>query len=433
MNRLNRRGFLHQGVAIGLGAGAFVQPQQCLAANDKIQIACIGVRSRGNTLMHVFADEAGCEITHICDVREILREVRGNDIKRSTGKTPKLVNDYRLLLDNPSIDVFVIATPDHWNAILTIEACLAGKDVYVETPFSHNIIEGKAARDVAWKKQRIVQVGTQFRSAPYLTEAVEYLRSGSIGQVVFGRSWQTSRQSEVTLPPTTRQPKDLDYDMWQGPCVLRPYHATIVDGAWPYFAEYGSGDLGIDGIHVIDLCRYAMGLTTLPSAVSASGGKLTFGNSAQEWPDTLIVTFDFPGKVMQHEMRTRPNPYLHGSSEGVAIYGENGCVLITRDNWKVFDQADKLLVGSGSAARSISELAHVRNFLDAVRSRDRQTLNQEIASAHISTSMCHAANVAWQTGKKLNIDPNLESFNDPAANRLLGRKYREGFELPKTT
>jgi predicted dehydrogenase len=343
---------------------------------------------------------------------------------------PTLVNDYRTLLDDPSVDVFMVATPDHWHAMLTIDGCLHGKDVYVEKPASHNILEGKTAVAAARKKDRMVQMGTQIRSAPFLKEAAAYVRSGALGKVIYGKAWETDRNGRVRLAPDGTPPRDLDYELWQGPCPERPYNATIVDGAWRWLFDYGTGDLGNDGVHRIDYCRYVMGPEGMPAAIGASGGKLFFTDDDQEWPDTLLVQYEYPGQILQYEMRLWSKPKLFGATEGAVIYGEGGWVLLTNTGWKAFDAADKL-VKQGETSGSQAQQAHVRNFLDAVRSRKRDSLNQEIASGHISTAMCHAGHIAWRTGKKLRFDPRSESFDEPEANRYVGREHRKGFELPE--
>ncbi len=207
---------------------------------------------------------------------------------------PKLVRDYRELLSDPSIDAFMVATPDHWHALLTIEGCLAGKDVYVEKPASHNIREGRVAVAAARKKDRIVQMGTQIRSAPFLKEARAFVESGALGQVISGRAWETARNSAVKLAPDGAPPEGIDYDLWQGPVPEHPYNHTIVEGAWRWRFDYGTGDLGNDGVHRIDYCRYVMGLDDWPEAISASGGKFFFDDD-QQWPDTQFVTYDYRG------------------------------------------------------------------------------------------------------------------------------------------
>jgi predicted dehydrogenase len=429
MSETTRRGFVKQSTTLGLGL-TFSAGARVFAANDKIGVACIGVRGRGNSVMQSFAAEPDCEITHICDVNQTVREQRGAEMKQRTGRMPRLVNDYRTLLDDRSVDVFMVATPDHWHALLTIDGCLHGKDVYVEKPSSHNILEGKTAVAAARKHERMVQVGTQIRSAPFLHEAAAYVRSGALGKVIYGKAWETDRNTEVRLAPNGTPPRGLDYDLWQGPCPERPYNPTIVGGAWRWLFDYGTGDLGNDGVHRIDYCRYVMDLDGMPTAISASGGKLFFTDDDQEWPDTLLVQYEYPGQVLQYEMRLWSRPKLFGATEGAVVHGENGWLLLTNTSWKAFDAADKL-VKQGETSGAQAQQAHIRNFLDAVRSRRRESLNQDIASGHVSTAMCHAGHIAWRTGKKLRFDARSETFDDSQANQYIGRKHRKGFDLPE--
>ncbi|MFV2070828.1 MAG: Gfo/Idh/MocA family protein [Pirellulales bacterium] len=427
MSRSTRRGFVQQSAAFGLGLIAG-QSGKAFAANDKISIACIGVRGRGNSVMHSFAAEPDCAITHICDVYEPTRRQRGAEMKQNTGRMPKLVNDYRTLLDDKSVDVFMVATPDHWHALPTIHGCLAGKDVYVEKPASHNILEGQTAVAAARKHGRMVQVGTQIRSAPFLREAVDYVQSGALGKMIYGRAWETNRNGAVHLAPDGAPPLGLDYDLWQGPAPERPYNRSIVGGAWRWLFDYGTGDLGNDGVHRIDYCRCVMGLERMPLAICCSGGKFFFEDD-QQWPDTMLISYEYPGKVLQYEMRLWSRPKLFGISEGAAIYGENGWVLLTNSSWKAYDAAGKL-VKQGDGNSGQTQQAHIRNFLDAVHSRKRESLNQEIYSGHVSTAMCHAGNISWRTGKKLRFDAKTEMFDDEGANQYVGREHRKGFELP---
>lgn len=421
----NRRGFLQGSAAFGLGVAA-ARTARAFAANDKIRVACIGVRGRGNSVMHSFAEEPDCEITHICDVREQVRQQRGAEMKQKTGRMPKLVNDYRSLLDDSSIDAFMVATPDHWHAMLTIEGCLAGKDVYVEKPASHNILEGKTAVAAARQRGRMVQMGTQIRSAPFLREAADYVQSGALGKVIYGRAWETCRNDAVDLGPDSPSPAGLDYEMWQGPAPERPHNKSIVGGAWRWLFDYGTGDLGNDGVHRIDYCRRVMGIEEMPQTICTSGGMFFFEDD-QQWPDTMLVNYEYPGQVLQYEMRLWSRPKLLGATEGAAIYGENGWMLLTNTSWKAYDPAGKLVKQGSSDA---GQQAHVRNFLDAVRSRNRESLHQEIYSGHVSTVMCHAGNISWRTGKKLRFDATTETFDDAEANQYVGREHRKGFELP---
>ena len=422
-----RRDFLSQSAVLGAGMSlGWARNSRAVSPNDKISIACIGVRGRGNSVMRSFAAEADCEITHICDVRKSVREQRGAEMKQRSGRMPKLVASYRDLLHDDSIDAFMVATPDHWHAMLTIEGCLAGKDVYVEKPASHNILEGRIAVAAARKTQRMVQMGTQIRSALFLQEAIEYARSGAMGKIIFGRAWETCRNAAVHLPGDSEPPNDIDYHIWQGPAPERAYNAGIVGSAWRWLFDYGTGDLGNDGVHRIDYCRAVMGLDTMPTTISTAGGMHCFEDD-QQWPDTMIVNYEYPSAVLQYEMRLWSRPRLDGLGEGASIYGEDGWIQVTNRSWKAFDASGKLVKQGNS---DVGQQAHIRNFLDAVRSRDADSLNQEIYSGHVSTTMCHAGNISWRTGKKLRFDPETETFDDAGANELVGREHRKGFELP---
>lgn len=423
----SRRNFLRRtSLAAGVGVSSSFGLQS-FAANDRINVACIGVRGRGNSVMHTFAGHTDCAITHICDVRDEVRETRGKEMAAKTGLAPKLVRDYREVLADPTVDAIMVATPDHWHALLTIEGCRAGKDVYVEKPASHNIHEGKIAVAAARKYDRMVQMGTQIRSAAFLREAREFVESGALGKVISGKAWETARNREVKLAADGKAPGNLDYNLWLGPSTERDYNATIVGGAWRWLFNYGTGDLGNDGVHRIDYCRYVMGLDDFPEAVSCSGGKFFFEDD-QEFPDTMFVNYDYPEHVLQYEMRLWSKPQLFGSGEGAAIYGENGWMLLNNTSWTAYDAKQKVI---GSGKSDVGQTAHVRNFLDAVRNRKRESLNQEIHSGHVSSVMCHAGNIAWRTGKKLRFDSEQQDFDDSDANKLLGRdEFREGFVIP---
>jgi predicted dehydrogenase len=235
----------------------------------------------------------------------------------------------------------------------------------------------------------------------------------------------------VRLAADSEPPSDLDYHLWQGPAPERPHNRSIVGGAWRWLFDYGTGDLGNDGVHRIDYCRFVMGLERMPQAICCSGGKFFFEDD-QQWPDTMLISYEYPGKIVQYEMRLWSRPRLFGATEGAAVYGENGWILLTNRSWKVYDAAGKL-IKQGDDSSGQTQQAHIRNFLDAVRSRKRESLAQEVFSGHVSSAMCHAGNISWRTGKKLRFDAKTETFDDKEANRYVGREHRKGFELPDVT
>jgi predicted dehydrogenase len=213
------------------------------------------------------------------------------------------------LRDNKYIDLLVIGTPDHWHALPTIHGCLAGKDVYVEKPCSHNIRESQTMVAAARKHGRMVQVGTQLRSAPFLKEAADLVKSRALGKVIYGRAWETARNRAWRAGRDGPVPPGVDYDLWLGPVSKRPFNAGIFGGGWRWDFAFGTGDLGHDGVHRIDYCRMVMGLDSMPQAIAASGGKFFFEDD-QQWPDTLLVNYEYPGQILTYEMRLWSHPKL---------------------------------------------------------------------------------------------------------------------------
>ncbi len=427
MKSQSRRSFIKTTAA--LSSGYFIAESSNVVAgpNDKIRVACIGVRGQGGSLLANFAAQPDVEVTHIVDLDESVRLRKGAEIKEKTKKEPKLVINYQDILNDKSIDAFVIGTPDHWHALPCIHGCIAGKDVYVEKPDGHNILEGKTMVAAARKYNRIVQMGTQARSATYLKEAVEYIKAGNIGKPIFARSWETDKQGAITAVPDSEPPKGIDYDMWLGAAPKRAFNQRRFHGSWRWFFDYGCGDLGNDGVHRLDYGRGALGAIGYPLSISTAGGKFFF-EDVQEWPDTMQVTYEYPGQILVYEMRIWSKPRLHDLTEGAVVHGEGGWVLISNSNWKAFDKDNKL-VKQGTSPSPLP--LHIRNFLDCVKSRKREELNQEIEQGHQSSVLCHAGNIAWRTGKKLKFDPKTETFDDAEANKFVGREARKGFELPK--
>lgn len=427
MTNPSRRRFIHMSAAGFAAAGA---AGRAVAANDKLGVCCIGVRGQGNALLTTFAGQPDVRITHICDLDESVRNRRGNEIEKKHGYQPKLVSDYRTVLEDKSIDAVTIGTPDHWHALPAIHACIAKKDVYVEKPDGHNIREGQAMVAASQKYDRMMQMGTQARSAPDLMEAAKYVKEGNLGKVIYGKAWETDDVRNIGRPADSDSPKGVNYDMWLGAAPVRPFNIRRFHGSWRWFFDYGAGDLGNDGVHRLDFCRWVMGgkaASSMPQAVTCAGGMFSF-NDAQEWPDTQIVTYEYPGQIMTYEMRLWARPRMENEPEGAAVYGENGWMVIGNNGWKAYDAKNKLVK---EMKRPYPLTAHVRNFLDAVKSRKRETLNQEIVQGHASSVLCHMGNIAWRTGKKLKFNAETEMFDDAEANKLVGREARKGYELPK--
>jgi predicted dehydrogenase len=287
MSHLNRRKFVAMSAAL---AAAATVGKASAAASEKVNVAVLGC-GRGAALAQWFAALPESQVVAICDPDQNRAGPLCEKIATLSGKRPQSVVDFRKLLDRRDVDALAVATPDHWHAPATILACVAGKDVYVEKPASHNIIEGRLAVNAARKHGRIVQHGTQLRSAPHYVEAWKLLRQGIIGEVLMVKAINNQRRGRMEPRPDEPMPPGVDYDVWLGPAPSRPFNRNRFHGGWHWHWEYGTGDIGNDGVHQIDLGRWALGLKA-PRAVSCSGAKLGSRGDAQETPDTMVVTWE---------------------------------------------------------------------------------------------------------------------------------------------
>jgi predicted dehydrogenase len=401
----------------------------------------MGVKGRGGGVLSTFASLGEVEVRYVCDIDEQVREAAIARVEQKTGKRPIGIKDYRQALDDKSLDALASGTPDHWHALPTIHACQAGKDVYVEKPDGHNIIEGQVMVAAAKKHGRVVQLGTQSRSGAHFLACMEYLKTGALGKVRFAKAWESARQGSIGRPEDSPVPPGVDYDLWLGPAPLRPFNKVRFHGNWRWFFDYGTGDLGNDGVHRLDYARWALAsalsaekqsLPLLPRAVSALGGKYYF-DDAQEWPDTMMVTYDFaPGCLLTYEMRVWNAYPLHEESEGAAVLGDQGSVVIGNGRWRAFDAKGKLVKESGGSYGN--DLAHVKNFLDCMRSRGKPNADLETVG-HPSSLLCHLGNAAWRAGRTLRFDPASYTFTgDADANQYLTRaEYRKPWVLPKAS
>ena len=439
---MNRRSFLESSAAAGaIAAWSRVALGQAVSPSEKISICMVGTHGRGGGVLSTFASLPEVEVRYVCDIDESVLARSVEQVAERTGSKPTALKDYRKALDDKTLDAIVLGTPDHWHALPTIHGCQAGKDVYVEKPDGHNIIEGQVMVAAAKKHGRVVQLGTQSRSGGHFLDCMEYLKTGALGKVRFAKAWESAMQGSIGRPPDGKPPKGVDYDMWLGPAPLRPFNSVRFHGNWRWFFDYGTGDLGNDGVHRLDYSRWALqtaaaakgeAVPDLPRAVSAHGGKYYF-DDAQEWPDTMMVTYDFaPGYLLTYEMRVWNAYPFEGESEGASIHGDNGYVVIGNSRWRAFDGRGKQI--KQSAGSYDNDTAHVKNFLDCMRSRGKPAADLETIG-HPSSLLCHLGNAAWRAGRTLHFDPATYTFtSDSDANQFLTRvEYRKPWLLPKAS
>ncbi len=415
-------------------------------ANDRIVMAVVGIRGRGSSLGPAFAARKDCRIAYICDVDLRLFASRGKAIADAQGgQRPTCVQDFRKALDDKSVDAMVIATPDHWHVPAAYLSCQAGKDVYVEKPVSHNAREGRKLVEVARKHQRIVQVGTQNRSAPYAMAARRYIQEGKLGRIHFCRIYNQKEWANFPMEPAGDAPAEFNWDMWNGPAPECRYSRTYVDN-WHHFWRYSGGDMANDSSHQIDLARWVLGLD-YPKSVYSAGGRFD-SRGAAETPDTQTTVWEFPHMIVNLELTlytpymlkiapvirelTDQYPYWPQCATRIEIYGSEGLMYLARHGggWQVFTRP-KLHEGvlKDQAKGKFPDPEHKQNFVECIRSR--KLPNADVEEGHRSALWIHYGNISYRLGgQKLVIDPKTEQIVDnPDAMKLF---QRESYRKPWT-
>lgn len=430
MKRLNRREFLQASATGAVVTTAFTpaKASSLPSFNGTVRVGVIGFNGRGRDHINGFTKLANVEVAALCDVDEAVLN-RGVTQLTKDGKKPKAYTDMRRLFEDKDIDVVSIATPNHWHSLAAIWAIQAGKDVYVEKPCSHNVWEGRQLVNAARKYNRIVQHGTQSRSTLAMAEAMQKLGEGVIGKVYMARALCYKWRPTIGRKPAEAPPAGLHYDLWLGPGPKRPYSKNLVHYNWHWNWDFGNGDIGNQGVHQMDIARWGLNVG-LPRRIQSMGDHFLFDDD-QQTPNTQIATFYYPEekKMLVFEVRGLITNAEEEVSVGNIFYGSDGIMVIgsNYNGYKVL-LGRKLEPGPKGTGGGDNYL----NFIEAVRSRKRETLNAEIEEGHLSSALCHLANVAYRTRRALEFDPKAEKFiGDDDTDALLTRNYSKGFEVPK--
>lgn len=439
----SRRDFVKTSAAATAALGFNIKARAG-SPNDTIRVAVVGFRAQGNAHIREYAKMPNVEIAALCDVDETVLKKGCQDVEKLGGKKPKEYADLRKLLEDKSIDAVSIATPNHWHSLMGIWACQAGKDVYVEKPCSHSYWEGKQLVAAARKYNRIVQHGTNSRSTAALREGMQKLREGVIGDVYMARGLCFKWRDTIGKKPDAPAPAGVDYDLWLGPAPKRAFNPNRFHYNWHWHWDYGNGDIGNQGIHEMDICRWGLGVT-LPTKVFSMGDHFMFDDD-QQTPNTQIANLEFSQggkkKIIVFEVRhwmsnneagigqRRDDKGLVTDSNciGNIFYGSEGFMAIEGYN------SYKTFLGKkqepGPSRREGG--SNWENFIKAVRSRKREDLNAEIEEGHHSSALMHLANISYRLGRSLDFDPVKEQIaKDAEANGMLRDKYRAPFVVPE--
>ncbi len=420
---VNRRRFLELSAGTGLATCAAVASARPLSsANERLVVGVMGVNNRGRTLAAGFAKQPNVEIGYICDVdsRAIGRAVEG--LKDLQSKRPQGVRDFRRILDDSNVDILIVSAPNHWHAPATIMACGAKKHVYVEKPCSHNAQEGEWAVQAARTNNCVVTMGTQRRSRAPLIEAMKKLHDGVIGKITYARCWYANRRGTIGHGKQVAVPEWLDYELWQGPAPRRPFKDNMLHYNWHWHWHWGNGEIGNNGVHLLDLARWGMAVD-FPTRVTSGGGRYRYDDD-QETPDTQVVTFEFGNRAIMWEGTSCDPLGADGTAFGVSFHGAEGSMAVFDTGYRIYNMHRKQIDESRGPG---ADAEHFANFLSCIRDGGRPTA--DIETGRKSTLLCHLGNIAQRTGRALTIDPsNGHILHDANATKLWGREYAEGWQ-----
>jgi predicted dehydrogenase len=433
-NGIERRDFIKRGVAAGVTAAA--AGANILGANDRVRVGVIGPGRQGRGVMKTFMRNADAQIVAICDVFQPQIDFAINDAKLEGVETYK---DFRKILDRKDVDAVIVASPDHWHALQTVMACQAGKDVYVEKPVSVTVDEGRRMVQAAREYNRVVQVGTQQRSGDHYQKAAEIIRGGQLGKITFVRTWNFGNQAPggIGNPPDTNPPDGLDWGMWLGPAPMRPFNQNrfgVHPDRWSsfrWFWDYAGGMMTDWGVHHLDIVQMAMQVDA-PAAITAMGGKLAL-NDNRETPDTLMVTYEYLSEkngafVCTYENRECNAQGWNGHGYGILFHGADATLYINREYFEITPEKGRSVEVQRVKNENKQGDAHIRNFLDCVKSRQKPISDIEIG--HRSTTTCLLGNVALRSGRRIVWNAKRERVEgDNAASKYLSREYRKPWRL----
>jgi predicted dehydrogenase len=461
-----RRDFIKTGVmgtagiaigGLGLSAKSY---NSVIGANDRINLALIGIRNQGS--VHIgnwsaIKDSHNVLLKTLCDADERLFDSRLKLAMEKGGTQPKTEWDLRKVLEDKDIDAVSIVVPNHWHALAAIWACQAGKHVYVEKPASYNIWEGKKMIEAARKYKVFVQVGKNNRSNPNVREAIKFIHDGGIGEIFMARGLCYKARDSYGMSKDSEPPKGFHYDMWLGPAPMRPYNEKKGHYNWHWYWETGNGDTGNTGPHQLDIARWGLkkdehpvsvystgGLYGLKKTGSSTPGRMVYGDveaygtdaTSQETPNTQTCSFKYKdGTMLEFETRGRftNQEGYKGVEVGNIFYGSEGYLEIAGDTWRAFRGREKDPFASSKELTGDHGADHYKNFIEAIRSGDQSKLHCEVREGVISSDLAHLANISYRVGRSLTFDGASEKFvNDPEADNYLKRKeYRKPYVVPE--
>jgi predicted dehydrogenase len=414
MTRLSRRNLLKAGVAASTAFPLFTisgtkASGQVLGANDTVRVAVAGINGRGGSHIDGLGEQKNVRIAYLVDPDSRLFASRTKNVNKKFGYEPECVQDVRRALDDKELNVVTVATPNHWHSLISIWACQAGKDVYVEKPLSHNIFEGRRLVEAAKKYGRIVQHGTQNRSSEGKAREIAAVQSGKYGKLLVSKGYCCKPRWSIGTKATSAPPPELNWDLWLGPAEQQSYHGNLVHYNWHWFWPTGNGDTGNQGVHEMDIARWAIKNATLPKRVWSLGGRFGYEDQGQT-PNTQLAVYEYDDALLVFETRG-----LVGKHDGFPAkitneyYTTEGVIRGGKFFAKGSEQGEPL---KHDGEVKIAPGGAFKSFIAAVRSRDAKQVNCDAEVGHYSSALCHLGNISYRLGETANYDQAGKRIGD---------------------
>ncbi len=413
---------------------AFAIFKNRISPSDQLNIGAIGINGMGFANLTAALKVPGVNIVALCDVDKNVIDKRKEDLVKLNVDTSKIkiYNDYRKLLDNKEVDAVIIGTPDHWHALIMMDACAAGKDVYCEKPVGNSIGECRAMVEAQQRYHKVVQAGQWQRSQQHFKDAVDYVQSGLLGNIRTVKVWcYQGWMKPGPVVPDSAVPNGVDYTMWLGPAKTRAFNSSRFHFNFRWFWDYAGGLMTDWGVHLLDYGLLGM-KSPIPKSVSALGGRFAYPDLYEETPDTLTTLYEFDGFNMVWDSAMGIDNGSYNRDHGIAYIGNNGTLILNRGGWEVIEEKQSTSkVTKPFVASSDNGLdKHWENFVSVVKSRKLGDLHCPIqAGAHVAT-VAQMGNIAYRSGKKLEWNKTTERFTDESINKeYLMKEYHNGYKL----
>ena len=412
-----------------------ISPARVIGANDRINVGLIGCKNMGWADLGDFLLNPNVECTAICDIDKDILDNRAIELQQTKNKRPEIFGDYRKMLELKDLDIVIIGTPDHWHCLQFVDACAAGKDVYVEKPIANYISECDIMVKAAKRYERVTTVGQQQRSGDHWKNMIDYINSGKLGTISRVDVWANFSYGALSRPvPDSEVPQGVDFNTWLGPAKLRPFNQKRFHGSWRMFWDYGGGLMTDWGVHLLDMALWGMNVDYLPKRIVAVGGKYAYPENCPETFDTQNVTYEFDSFIMNWS-HTSIESGIYNRNYGVAFKGTNGTLVANREGWEILPEWDSQ--SNKGKIESLKEYPsnndhkkHVDSFLDCVKSRSFNT-PCTIENGSLCAKYAHLGNIAARTRSVLQYDNDKQKFiGNKDADLLLKPAYRSPWKLP---